>query len=675
MRGRLVGHYRLLDLVGAGGMGEVYRARDERLDRDVAVKVLPEAVASNADRLARFEREAKALARIEHPNILAIHDFGRDAVDPGAPAIVYAVTELLTGETLRARLARERLSWRRAAEVGAAVADGLAAAHGQGIVHRDLKPENLFLTADGRVKILDFGLAASDVVADSAAETEPPPGGRTEPGTMLGTVGYMAPEQVQGGGVDGRADVFAFGCVLYEMATGRRAFARATATETLAAILSAPVPDLSASGSDAPLEFGRIVARCLEKQPGERFQSASDLAFALRALTTGPVSAATDTPAQEKAADRAGPGGAAGRPRSRWRAWALGGVAAIVLVAIAATASLWWRSRPASLPAAPPSGLDPDRVVVAVFANRTGDPTLEALGMQISDWVTQNLTRIAAKVAINPEVPSLGGPGLPRATLAKEANPIRALADRTGAGLVVTGAYYLEGDQLRVQSQVIDAESGAITITLPPSVGPRSAPSAVTAEVTARVMGALAVRLNKAWTSYSASGTARPPSYDAYLEFLQGVAVFGPNNVEAERRFRRSVQLDPGYTMARMFLWGLLSNEGRPAEADENRPRSRGTRRLQPGDPRRTGGHPLRAGGPCRKPPRPGGRRVGLGAPRACSGELHARPCRTLVPSPARGPRGAVTDPRRGKPGRSGPDLILVLGRPRRAAPRTGRVR
>ncbi len=294
MRGRVLGHYRLLDLVGAGGMGEVYRARDERLDRDVAVKVLPGTVSSNPERLARFEREAKALARIEHPNILGIHDFGSepsgDAAD--APSIAYAVTELLVGETLRARLSRERLSWHRAVEIGAAVADGLAAAHGQGIVHRDLKPENLFLTADGRVKILDFGLAASGAVASSMAETGLSPGNLTSPGDVLGTVGYMAPEQVQGQAVDARADIFALGCVLYEMVTGRRAFAAGDGDRDADGDPDGTrVPDVSTSGTDAPPDLGRIVARCLEKQPGQRFQSASDLAFALRALTTAPMTA------------------------------------------------------------------------------------------------------------------------------------------------------------------------------------------------------------------------------------------------------------------------------------------------------------------------------------------------------------------------------------------------
>ena len=266
MGARVLGHYRLLDLVGAGGMGEVYRARDERLDRDVAVKVLPEMVASDPERLARFEREAKALARIEHPNILSIHDSGREAAGPGvgAASTVYAVTELLTGETLRARLAREHLSWRRAVEIAAAVADGLAAAHQQGIIHRDLKPENLFLTADGRVKILDFGLATSGL-ASGSAETRSPGAELSGAGTLLGTIGYMAPEQVQGTGADARSDVFSLGCVLYEMVTGRRAFAGATATETLAAILATPAPELCGSGTDAPPE-SRTNRRALPRE-------------------------------------------------------------------------------------------------------------------------------------------------------------------------------------------------------------------------------------------------------------------------------------------------------------------------------------------------------------------------------------------------------------------------
>jgi TolB-like protein len=567
MRGRILGHYRLLDLAGTGGMGEVYRARDERLDRDVAVKVLPERVASDPERLARFEREAKALARIEHPNILSIHDFGSEAAGPGStgPVTAYAVTELLTGETLRARMSRERLSWRRAAEIAASVADGLAAAHDQGIVHRDIKPENLYLTADGRVKILDFGLAASGAVADSAAETAPAGAKLTSPGDLLGTVGYMAPEQVQGSATDARADIFALGCVLYEMVTGRRAFAGATVTETLTAILTAPVAEVSASGTDAPPELGRIIARSLEKQPGQRFQSASDLAFALRALTSAPVPVTATDPAVAWSATPPAP-----PARSRRRKRMLAGVAALVVVVLATIAGIWLRPRVGNKPVVPASGLDPDKVVVAVFVNQTGDPTLDALGMQISEWVTQSLTRISANVAINPELPSMGGRGLPRSVLANEANPMRALAERTGAGLVATGAYYLEGDRLRIQSQVIDAQTGNIAITIPPSVGPRSTPSAVTDDLTMRVMGAFAARSNKPFSGYRSSVPHRAPSYEAYLELTQAVAAFGPAGYsDAERHLRRSLLLDPGYMPPRYWLWALFNNQGRFAEADD----------------------------------------------------------------------------------------------------------
>jgi tetratricopeptide (TPR) repeat protein len=560
MRGRVIGHYRLLDLVGAGGMGEVYRARDERLDRDVAVKVLPATVSSNPERLARFEREAKALARIEHPNILSIHDFGSDASGDGVPSTAYAVTELLTGETLRARLSRERLSWRRAVEIGAAVADGLAAAHGQGIVHRDLKPENLFLTADGRVKILDFGLAASGAVAASMAETGPSPGNLTAPGDVLGTVGYMAPEQVQGLAVDARADIFALGCVLYELVTGRRAFAAGTATETLTAILTAPVPEVSASGTDAPPELGRVVARCLEKQPGQRFQSASDLAFALRALTTAPIAVSAGV---ASAAGPSAPPPLGARRHKRLMA----GVAALAVVALATIAVSWLWPRTISKPAATTSGLDPEKVVVAVFANQTGDATLDALGMQISEWITQSLSRIPAKVAINPELPAMGGRGLPRSVLAKEADPLRALAERTGAGLVVTGTYYLEGDRLRVQSRIVDVAAGG-TVGLEPIVGLRSKPSDVVADVTSRVKGALAVRSSKIWST--TVEVARPPSYEAYLEFLQGVAAHGPGTYpEAERHFRRALELDRGYVEPIGWLVNALGNQGKLAEAAE----------------------------------------------------------------------------------------------------------
>jgi serine/threonine protein kinase len=288
--GRTLGHYRIVEKIGEGGMGEVYRAHDERLDRDVAIKVLPESVAQDPDRIGRLEREAKAVAKLDHPNILAIHDFGTDE------GVTYAVTELLEGGTLRERLEAGGLGWRKAAETGAAIADGLAAAHGKGVVHRDLKPENIFITSDGRVKILDFGLAR-DVEAASADETHSPTVSRyTDPGAVMGTAGYMSPEQVRGDPAEHRADIFSLGCVLYELVGGRRAFSRDTAVETMNAILKEEPSDLHSLAAELPHALANIVRRCLEKRPEARFQSGQDLAFALRSALqddSGPIAHAT----------------------------------------------------------------------------------------------------------------------------------------------------------------------------------------------------------------------------------------------------------------------------------------------------------------------------------------------------------------------------------------------
>jgi Tol biopolymer transport system component len=258
-------------------MGEVYRARDTRLDRHVAVKVLPESVAGDPDRRARFEREAKAIAALSHPNILAIYDFGEH------DGVFYAATELLEGATLRDQLAAGPLPPRKVIDLGVQIARGLAAAHDRGIVHRDLKPENLFLVSDGQIKILDFGLARqlSPAAGSGAAETMQ----ATDPGKVMGTVGYMAPEQVRGLPVDARADLFSLGAVLYEMATGRRAFDRPTAADTISAILREDPPEASGAVASVSPALDRILRHCLEKDPTERFQTARDVAFALSSLT------------------------------------------------------------------------------------------------------------------------------------------------------------------------------------------------------------------------------------------------------------------------------------------------------------------------------------------------------------------------------------------------------
>ena len=275
--GTRLGSYEILAPVGAGGMGEVYRARDHKLKRDVAIKVLPEHLAENPQALARFEREAQAVAHLSHPNILAIHDFGREQ------GITFAVTELLQGETLRSRLESGRLPVRKVIEVALQISGGLAAAHEKGIIHRDLKPENIFITLDGHVKILDFGLART--VPEPAGDEAPTQTRRTEPGAVLGTVGYMSPEQVRAKETDHRTDIFSLGALLYEMLSGRRAFQGDTAADTMSAILKEDPPELSEPESGVSPVLDSLVRRCLEKNPGERFQSARDLGFALQSVS------------------------------------------------------------------------------------------------------------------------------------------------------------------------------------------------------------------------------------------------------------------------------------------------------------------------------------------------------------------------------------------------------
>ena len=284
--GTRLGPYEIVAPLGAGGMGEVYRAHDSRLGREVAVKVLPHGFSVDEERLRRFEQEARAAGALNHPNILGIHDIG---THDGAP---YVVSELLEGETLRARIGDSPLPQRKAIDYATQIAKGLAAAHERGIVHRDLKPDNLFVTRDGRVKILDFGLAKIAEPPGGESETKLAAAGapQTSAGTTLGTVGYMSPEQVRGQNVDHRSDIFSFGVVLYEMLTGRRAFQGDSAVETMNAILKED-PKIAANGGPAlPPGLDRIVLHCLEKSPDERFQSARDVAFDIEALsgTSGP---------------------------------------------------------------------------------------------------------------------------------------------------------------------------------------------------------------------------------------------------------------------------------------------------------------------------------------------------------------------------------------------------
>jgi Tol biopolymer transport system component len=318
--GSKLGPYEIVAPLGAGGMGEVYRARDSRLKREVAIKVLPQAFSRDTDRLRRFEQEALATAALNHPNILAVFDIG---TNEGSP---YVVSELLEGETLRDRLRGGSIALRKTLDYALQIAHGLAAAHEKGIIHRDLKPENLFVTKDGRVKILDFGLAKLTQPESGDHTSLPTMTQATEAGVVLGTAGYMSPEQVRGVAVDARSDIFSFGAILYEMISGKRAFHGDTAADTMSAILREDPPDLSETNRSVSPALERMVQHCLEKSPEQRFHSASDIAFDLEHL-----SGVSSTTARATAA-------AAAKPQSKMLAL----IAAGVVIALLMLGLGWW---------------------------------------------------------------------------------------------------------------------------------------------------------------------------------------------------------------------------------------------------------------------------------------------------------------------------------------------
>jgi serine/threonine protein kinase len=370
--GTKLGDYEVQKLLGSGGMGEVYRARDLRLRRDVAIKVLPSFFSSDKERLRRFEQEAQAAAALNHPNILAVFQMG---TYEGSP---YLVSELLEGETLREEIRRGPLSARKVIEQGVQIAHGLAAAHEKGIVHRDLKPENLFTTKDGRIKILDFGLAKLKQPQPDRQHSSPTVGADgTEPGMVMGTAGYMSPEQVRGKTADHRTDIFSFGTILYEMLTGRRAFHKTTSADTMSAILNEEPRTVSQLVPNIPPALQRTIHRCLEKLPEQRFQSASDLAFALEALSD---STASPTPAI--------------LPKINPKSWRGGILTAAALVLFGPLLAWWWTPTTAPI-------LQAVRQLTDDGASKVGGQTLITDGLRL--YFTENRATMASvwQVSVN----------------------------------------------------------------------------------------------------------------------------------------------------------------------------------------------------------------------------------------------------------------------------------
>ncbi len=421
--GTRLGPYEILGQIGAGGMGEVWRAKDPRLGRDVAIKVLPASYSQDADRLRRFEQEARAAGVLNHPNITAVYDIGQH---DGSP---YVVQELLEGETLRTALSGGKLSERRAIDYGLQIAHGLAAAHEKGIVHRDLKPENLFVTNDGRVKILDFGLAKLMHSEEAGVQTNLPTAtAGTEPGVVLGTLGYMSPEQVRGKPADARSDIFSFGAILFEMLSGRRAFQGDSAADTMSAILREDPPDLSLANQSLALGLGRIVRHCLEKNPERRFHSAHDVAFDLESLSDASVPTLAVRAHEQK-------------PIRKLRfIWAVAGVAALLAAMAAVLVSLR------------PHQVGIDSLAVLPFRSMSADADTDYLSDGITDSLTNKLSQLPAlRVVARTIVSPYKGHDSDTKKIGRELD-VKA---------VLSGKVTRRGDSLLVQAELVDVRAGS----------------------------------------------------------------------------------------------------------------------------------------------------------------------------------------------------------------------
>ncbi len=540
--GSRIGHYEIIGVLGTGGMGEVYRARDTKLKREVALKLLPEHVAGHPDSLSRFEREAVVLAQLSHPNILAIHDFGNF---DGLPV---AVMELLEGETLREMIAHGQIPARRSLEISAEVADGLAAAHSKGIIHRDLKPENIFITQDNQVKILDFGLARIDGNGSVGGRSNQDLPTETEPGTIKGTIGYMSPEQLRGQPVDGRSDIFSLGCVLYEMLTGRRAFSKATVADTMTAILREDPPDFIESGRQVPPDAERVTEHCLEKDPDRRYQSVKDLSMHLRSLASSPQ---LDTASRARISER----------RFPW-AW----ISALAVAAIIAAAGFFWVS---DTPTRPAAGSRPS-VAVLYFENNTGDSSLDWMRSALTNMLVTDLSQsIQIEVLstdrlyqILKELDQLDEPTVSSRIVDK-------VAEKAQAGTVVLGSFMRAGETFRLDTRIQEAKSGRILATERVEGIGESSIFKMVDELTRRIKSALEV-------SPSESGMERElesvstSSFEAYRNYIEAAELHARSKErEAIPYLEKAIKLDPKFAMAYAKLSVAHWNIGHVQQAHE----------------------------------------------------------------------------------------------------------
>jgi serine/threonine-protein kinase len=514
--------YEILCKLGAGGMGEVYRAKDLRLNREVAIKVLPEHLASNEDALSRFDREAKAVAALSHPNILAIHDFGSDN------GISFAVMELLEGETLRKHIKDSEIPWRKAVEIGVSIAEGLWAAHTRGVIHRDLKPENIFLTSNGQIKILDFGLARIETPKSLSPESFVETISQTNPGIIVGTVPYMSPEQLKGDVLDLRTDIFSFGTVLYEMVVGTSPFVRKSASETVVAILKEEPVESDAAKKKIPADLDRVISHCLQKTPEQRFQNARDLSFSLRSILSD---SRVELPFPVR------------KHRVRPILWS----AAALLVVIACLYMFSVQRQPIQ------------SLAILPFVNESKDSDAEYFSEGITDNLINNLSQITdLRVIARDTVFSYKD---------RKKDPLE-IGKELKVGAIVTGRINQHGDLLVISTNLIRVHDGSQlwggkysqklsdVIIIQESIS-----NQITENLRIKLTGDQKERLEKRYTENS----------EAYRLVLKGKYHWFKGDYEKSRELiQNAIDADPGYSLAYFWLgqnYMALSFEGyKPAK-------------------------------------------------------------------------------------------------------------
>ena len=585
MIGRTLGHYRIVEEISRGGMGIVYRAVDVRLNRDVALKVLPDELVADADRRRRFVQEAQAASALEHPHIAVIHEIDE------ADGVTFIAMELIRGDRLKDLLARRRLPATRVLELATEVAEGLARAHDKNIIHRDLKPANIMVSEDGHAKVIDFGLAKlvepEGGLLDSA-ETRLQ--GDTDPGVVLGTVAYMSPEQVSGDKVDQRSDIFTFGVLLYEMLSGQPPFQGRTGVDTLHAILNQPAPPLPSLGPavlpDASRDIQRIVEKCLAKEPGDRYQGMRDLVVDLRAarrqLESGSVASSSIVRPLPRPTDQpvAAPAAAPSIYRMR-KGWLVGTLVVAVAVA-AAVAVLLFRQRPAQV--TPLAGAKPS-VAVLYFENNTGNPSLDWLRTGLTDMVVTDLSQSADVEVLSTDRLYRILSELKRADdKVISADVVQEVARRAGVETVLLGSYIKAGDTIRISIKLQEAKSSRIvTAERVEGIGEASLFSMVD-ELTRRIKARLMP--HAAGTSLTQllrqpGGEPTPAldvgvkdittgSIEAYRHYAEGIDLHQRlKEREAIPRLEKAVEVDPSFAMALAKLSIIYGNLNRPRESDE----------------------------------------------------------------------------------------------------------